>query len=147
MQRKEIVWIAALVILGVVYVHFFTNWFAKKELVITPSRRPPMGGDATVESIVFSLNGQYKIKSVEVLEAKDGKLDPHGHVVWHLVSDSASAPTQAFAYGRRIHGMKQAPDNSRAEPLQPDVVYWIEVATDHLTGKADFETRATAPNG
>ena len=141
MQRKEYVWIVILVALGVIYVHFFTNWFAKGQLQIMPSRRPGRG-DSGVESVVFTLNAPYKIKSLKVLEMPDGKFDPHGHVLWHLVSDSNSTPTQAFAYGHHIRGMKQAPDNSRAEALQPDVLYRLIVSTGNLTGSADFATEA-----
>lgn len=141
MQRKEYGWIIVLLVVAFVYVHFFTHWFEKGHLVITPSRRPAFG--QAVESIIFTLNAPAKIKNLKVVEsADDGKFDPHGHLMWHLVSDSASQPTQLFVYGHHIHGMKQAPDNGHAEPLQPDVVYWIVVTTDHLTGSVDFKTRA-----
>jgi hypothetical protein len=142
MQKKEYMWIALLLALVFLYVHFFTNWFAKGQLVITPSRRPALAADATVESIVFSLNGQYKIKNLTVFELEDGKFNPKGHVLWHLVSESDPTPTQLIVYGRRVRGMKQAPDNSSPEALQPDVGYRILITANNLTGFADFKTRA-----
>ncbi len=60
----------------------------------------------------------------------------------HLVSDSNSTPTQVIVYGRRPRGMKQAPDNSKPEPLLPDVGYHIVVSSGDLTGGTDFKTRA-----
>lgn len=146
MQRKEYAWIIILLALAGIYIHFFTDWFAKKQLVVTPSRRPALGANATVESIVFTLNGEYQLKNLKVLELEDGKFNPHGHLIWHLVSDSNSAPTQIIVYGHHIHGMKQAPDNTAPEPLQPDIGYRIVVSANHLTGFADFKTRAEQPN-
>ena len=139
-------WIALLVALAFLYVHFFTNWFAKGQLVIRASNRPAMAADATVESIVFTLNDEYKIKNLQVFELEDGKFNPKGHMLWHLVSESNASPTQLIVYGRRVRGMKQAPDNKAPEPLQPDVGYRIVVSADKLTGFADFKTRAEQQN-
>jgi hypothetical protein len=146
MQKKEYIWIALLLLLAGLYLHFFTHWFAKGELVVTPSRRPAFGPNAAVESIVLTLNGPYKLKDLRVLELEDGKFNPHGHLLWHVISDSNSAPTQLIVYGRHIHGMKQAPDNLAPEPLQPDVGYRVVVSANNLTGSADFKTRAEQPN-
>jgi hypothetical protein len=146
MQRKEYIWIALLLVLAGLYIHFFTHWFAKGELVVTPSRRPAFEPNATVESVVFTLNGPYKLKNIEVRELEDGKYNPHGHLLWHVVDDGGSSPTQLIVYGRHIHGLKQAPDNRAPEPLQPDVGYRIVVTANNLTGGADFKTRAEPPN-
>jgi hypothetical protein len=143
MQKKEFMWIALLVGLAFLYVHFFTNWFVKQTMVITPSRRPAFGADATVESVVFTLNGEYKIKNLQVLQLEDdGKFNPHGHQLWHLISNSNSAPTQLIVYGRHVRGMKQASDNSAPEPLQPDVGYRILVDANGSTSFVDFKTQA-----
>jgi hypothetical protein len=142
MQKKEFMWIALLIVLAFLYVHFFTNWFTKGQLVIRASRRPAMNADAAVESIVFTLNGQYQLKSLQVFELEDGKFNPRGHQLWHLISDSNSAPTQLIVYGHSVHGMKLAPDNKAAEDLQPDVPYRLLVTAGSLSGFTDFKTTA-----
>jgi len=146
MQRKEFIWIAILVVLGAIYVHFFTHWFDKRQIVVTPTLRPAFGGNAAVYSVAFSLNDKYNLKNLKVVPLEDGKFNPNAHTVWHLVGDSASTPTQMFMYGRRINGMKQAPDNPRAEPLQAGVTYRMVVSAGGLTGYTDFKTRAMQSN-
>ncbi len=142
-MKKEFIWIALLIALAFLYVHFFTNWFVKPQMVITPSRRPNMAADATVDSVVFTLNGEYKIKNIQVLElGEDGKFNPKGHQMWHLTSNSNSAPTQILVYGHHVKGMKQAADNNAPEPLQPDVGYRILITANNVSGFADFKTRA-----
>ncbi|HWD19641.1 MAG TPA: hypothetical protein VHB20_10205 [Verrucomicrobiae bacterium] len=146
MQKKGYLLVGALIVLSVIYVHYFTDLFAKRQLIVTPSLRPSFGADGAVYSVVFSLNGQYKIKNLKVVPLENGKVSVVAHPLWSLVADSNSAPTQMFVYGRRPHGMKQAPDNAKAERLQPDVPYRLIVSADGLTGMADFKTRATPGN-
>jgi len=144
MQRKEFTLIAVLLVLGGLYVRYFTHWFDHEKLEITASRRPSMDQNSAVESIIFTLNGQHSLKDLKVLQlTDDGKLDPHAHVLWHLVSASNPVPAQLIVYGHHVRGMKQAVDNPSPEALQPDVGYCVVATTTQgATGSANFATRA-----
>ena len=125
MQKIDVKWIIILVAL--VGLSFWLNRgrFQKESMVINPSLRPSRRADATVYSVFFSLNDDFKLTSLKVIPYKDGKFDPLGAPVWNLTSDSNSVPTRGFPYGRPIQGMKPAIKGVNAQPLQTNVNYKI----------------------
>jgi hypothetical protein len=142
MQKRELMWIAALVALVGLYFVLFHNRFAKEQMIIHPSLRPARGADAAVSLVLFGLNDDFRLTSVEVMALEDGKFNPVGHPAWHLISDSNSVPIRAFRYGQNIKGMKPALKGTRPDPLEPGVVYRIAVEAGSVKASADFKDKA-----
>jgi hypothetical protein len=144
MQKREITWIAVLLIVGAAYYHFFGGRFAAKQIAIHASLRPIRRAEAPVYPVYFTLNDDFKLTSVKVVPLDDdGQINPATMPVWNLVSDSNSAPTRAFFYGAHIHGMKPALANVQPDPLSPDVIYRILLSSGKLSASLDFKTTAT----
>ena len=61
--------------------------------------------------------------------------------LWHLVSDSGSAPVREFVYGQGIRGMKPALKGEGPQPLETNVVYRLFVAAGNIKGTHDFKIR------
>jgi hypothetical protein len=144
MQKREIIWIAVLAVVGLAYYHFFGGRFAQKPLSIHASLRPARHGEAAVYPVYFTLNDDFKLTRVKVVPLEDdGQVDPSTMPVWDLVSDSNSAPTRAFFYGQHIKGMKPALSNVQPDALTPGVVYRIQLSSGKLTAALNFKTEAT----
>lgn len=139
MRKKEIILIAVLLLLGWFYVRHFTNWFVKKEISIISSLRPAPG--APVLNVIFKLDGDYKLTKVKVIPYDENFKPQPTTPAWDLVADSNSAPTRMFIYGRPIPGMKPALKGTHPEPLDPNVIYRVEVAAGEVTGAVDFRTK------
>ncbi|HUD48259.1 MAG TPA: hypothetical protein VMR33_15610 [Candidatus Baltobacteraceae bacterium] len=143
MQKREIIWIAVLLVLIVAYFHFFGGRFGQKAIAIHASLRPSQRAETAVYPVYFTLNDDFKLTSLKVVPLEDGKVNPATMPVWNLVSDSNSAPTRAFFYGQHIRGMKPALANVQADPLTPGVIYRILLSSGKLTAALDFKTRST----
>jgi hypothetical protein len=142
MRKKDFIWIGVLLVLGGIYIHFFTHWSDKPEIAIIASFRPSLRPGATVSPVFFTLSGDYKLTSLKVIPLEDDKFNPQATPVWHLVSDSNSVPTRAFFYGQGIRGMKPALKGVRPDPLTPGVVYRLILSAGDLTGMKDFKAKA-----
>jgi hypothetical protein len=141
MTKKEATLIALLVGVGCVYIIFFTNWFVKKQIVITPSLRPATGKGAAVLPVIFKLDGEYKLTNVKVVPLDSENFQPQALAAWHLVAQSNSEPTRMIVYGKPIPGMQPALKGTQPEPLDPNVIYRLDVAAGPLTGTVDFRTQ------
>jgi hypothetical protein len=141
MRNKDFIWIAVLVVLAGVYAVFFSHWFDKRQMAINASIRPSRRTDATVFPVVFTLNADFRLTSVEVIPMTGDKFDPTATPVWHLVSDSNSVPTHAIRYGQNIGGMKPALKGVRPEALTPGVIYRAIVSAGDISAYTDFKTQ------
>ncbi len=142
MRKKDIFWFGVLLVLGGIYIHYFTHWFEKPEIGITASLRPSRRAGETVFPVFFTLNGDYKLTSVKIIPLEENKFNPLAVPVWHLVSDSNSVPTRAFRYGQPIRGMKPALKGVRPDPLTPGVVYRLMLSAGDISGHKDFKAKA-----
>jgi hypothetical protein len=142
MRKKEIILVVALLVLGAVYIHFFTHWFEKPAIGIMASIRPNRRPGGSPFMVVFTLNGDYKLTSLKVLPMEDDKYNPLALPVWHLVSDSNSVPVKAFRYGQSIAGMKPALKGVHPDPLTPGMVYRLILSAGNATSYKDFKTQA-----
>jgi hypothetical protein len=141
MRKKDAVLIGLLVVVGGLYVKFFTNWFVKKQIVINASLRPVRGNSSAVLPVIFKLDGEYKLTNVKVVPLDNDNFRPQAVAAWHLVAQSNSAPTRMFVYGTPIPGMQPALKDTQPEPLDPNVIYRLEVAAGEITGTVDFRTQ------
>jgi hypothetical protein len=141
MRKKDIMLIGLLLVLGGLYIHFFTHWFEKQPIAISASMRPIRRPGETVFPVYFTLDGDYKLTSLKVIPLQDDKFDPLATPAWQLLSDSNSIPTRAFRYGQPIRGMRSVLKGVRPAPLIPGTVYRLILSAGRSTGNKDF--RAT----
>jgi len=149
MTKNGIVLSAIALLLAVIYIYFFTDWFNKETIQIIPQIRPgqkqaaiPRGGDSsTVYPVSFSFDGKYKLTSVKVVSAEEFATNKYANPLWYMISDSNSLPTKNIVYGYPIKGMKPAIPRARPEPLQPDIAYVLLVEAGKINGRTNFHTR------
>ena len=142
MRKKEIILIVVLLVLGGVYFHFFTHWFEKQGIGIIASIRPNRRANPPAFLVAFTLNGDFKLTSLKVIPLEGDKYNPLAIPVWHLVSDSNSAPVKAFRYGQTIAGMKPALKGVHPDPLTPGVAYRLVLSAGDASGYKDFTAKA-----
>lgn len=142
MRKKDFIWIGLLLLVGGLYVHFFTHFNEKPQIAIIPSFRPSRRANDDTYQLFFTLNGDYKLTSLKVIPFQDDKFNPGTPPVWHLVSDSNSVPVRAFRYGQGIHGMKPFLKGVKPDPLTPGTVYRLIVSAGDVTGSKDFKAKA-----
>ncbi|HYV30041.1 MAG TPA: hypothetical protein VEO53_02860 [Candidatus Binatia bacterium] len=141
------------VLLAAVYVYSFTDWLRKETIQIIPTIRPgrvaALAGDpdqTPVYPVSFAFDGKYKITEVKVVAADDLATNKYPTPLWHLISDSNSAPTKAFMYGQTPKGMKPAVPRARPEALLPDVDYVLLIEAGKLKAQTNFHTaKVTEP--
>jgi hypothetical protein len=153
MTKNGIVLSVIAVLLAAVYVYCFTDWLRKETIQIIPTIRPgravAMSRDpdqAPVYPVSFAFDGKYKLTSVKVLAMADLETNKYPTPLWHLISDSNSAPTKALMYGQAPKGMKPAVPRTRPEPLLPDVEYVLMIEAGKTKAQTNFHTaKATEP--
>ncbi len=148
MTKNGIALTVILVILAVVYVCFFTDWFSKQTIQIIPQTRPIRAssiprapGAPAVAPVSFAFDGKYRLTSVKVVSADEFATNKYANPLWHLISDSNSVPTKAIVYGFPIKGMKPAVARARPEPLLPGIFYIMMVeAGKKIKAQTNFHT-------
>jgi hypothetical protein len=148
MNKSTVVWISLLVILAGVYVYYFTDWLVRPTIQIIPQSRPnkksSLNPDVYLTS--FMLDGSYKLTSIRVYKASEIKTNKYASPIWHMVSESNSAPVKVVHYGVPIVGMKPSIPKSRPQPLEPDITYNIVIEAGKIKGEKEFQARAVAQN-
>jgi hypothetical protein len=141
MQKKELMMVGVLLVLGVVYAIFFTDWFSKGKLAITASARPERGIAAgTPLPVFFKLSRSCELTSIKVVPLQGTNFDAHAAPIWYMVATTNSKPTKLFQYGVPIRGMHPAIPRARPEPLDPSRYYRLVVTSGDLNGYTDFHT-------
>jgi len=151
MTRKNWMMLALALGLGGLSLYVNRDWFAKENIQIYHRSRPAraLGGrqrpDSLVDPVTFGFNHRLKLTSVKVIPAAALETNKYAHPIWHLVSESNSAPVKDFFYGSRIPGMHPAVPNAAADPLEPGVKYRLLVEATQFKGQDDFEPVAKTP--
>src|SRR2546426_4932930 len=152
MTKNGIALTVVFVILAVVYVCYFTDWFSKETIQIIPQIRPGRAsniprspGAPAVSQVSLAMDGKYRLTRVKVVSAEDYATNKYANPLWHLISDSNSIPTKAIVYGLAIKGMKPATPRSRPEPLLPGVPYIMMVEAGKIRAPTNFYTPLTLP--
>jgi hypothetical protein len=130
MTKKNWVLIGIVVVLGVLYVIYFTNLFRSNPILIGDMERSGR--------IEFSFNRSYPLTHLKVVSISALESNKYALPVWELESDSNSVPIRAFAYGHWIAGMKPAVKGTRAEPLEHGTKYRLFVEAGGLKAQHDF---------
>src|SRR5436190_21006474 len=99
-SKKEMFLIALVVIMAFLYLGFFTDWFRRKTIRIEstvrslreawgPEGRADPGGKQS-GNVTFSLHKEYRLTSVQVVPAAEGKTNHFAHALWSLTSKKGS---------------------------------------------------------
>ncbi len=147
MTKKNWLMTIVLVVLAVVYVFYFTDWFKPKIIQITHTsrafgRRPGATADPAMRPITFSLEPPSRITELKVVPLAAWQTNQNTLPLWHLVASSNAAPVKIFVYGQRLRGLKPAIAGTRAEPLQPNVTYRLFLTAGKAKGQHDFEIKS-----
>jgi len=145
MTKKTAMLLAATVILSVVYVIYFTDWFTPKtvEIFHTCRNAHPRGRSKSGElpSLIFGINQKLKLTEIKVVSAAAFRTNQNTVPLWHLVSESNSVPVGSFYYGGRIRGMKPLINGEHALPLATNVTYRLIITAGTIKGEHDFELK------
>ena len=149
MTPKAKILVVMAVVLAGIYVFFFTDLFRKQTIQIIPQIRagrqsaiPRPHDSAPVYPVAFKFNGRYRFTSIKVVNAAQFATNRFAPPLWHMVSDSGSAPQTSVVYGlAKITGMQPAIAKAKPQPLEADVEYLILVEAGKIKGRTNFVTR------
>ena len=148
-MKRNLIGIAALVVLVGVYVVFFTDWLKPKKIEIFHTSRSSQtfrvgprvkAGAENTRVIQFGLSGTFRLTEIKVVALEQWKTNRFTLPVWHLVSDSNSIPIKTFPYGQNIRGMKPAVGSIWPKPLETNMTYRIFISAGSIKGEHDFTT-------
>ncbi len=135
-QTKFLIGVA--LVMGYLYISYFTTWFSKKTIQIDATPRAlPSGSTDPVFPMAFRLDQAYKLTSVKVFALKEKQISRYDKPVWQLTTKSNSAPIRGFVYGQAIQGMEADPKIPR-QPLKPNMRYRLLLEAKRGTGERDF---------
>ena len=144
MTRNTVLLCTVALALAVVYVTFLSDWLRPPRIQIIPQIRPLRSADGTFP-VSFTLDGSYRLTSIEVVECAAYSTNKHVAPIWHLVSRSNSVPTQGLTYGIPVRGMVPFVSNSTPVRLKGDVPYRLLLEAGRAKGSVDFKTREALP--
>jgi hypothetical protein len=150
MRKNTIVLIIVLIALAGAYAYWFTEWFLPPTVEILAQVRPsrssrrPTPNQPTTYPVSFAFDRKLRLTEVKVVAVSDEATNKYPHALWHLITDSNSAPVKAIVYGERLRGMKPKVPRARPDPLEADVKYRLYVTAGKLKGQRDFKTIETA---
>ena len=145
MTKKGIVLTIIVLALAALYI-YTSDWFSKPTIQIIFQIRPsgpsriPRNDDTAVYPVSFSFDKKYQLTSVKVVSAAEFLTNKYAHPLWHLISDSNSAPAKVIIYGQQLRGMKPAVAKARPQPLQPNISYLLMIEAGKLKGQTEFKT-------
>jgi hypothetical protein len=153
MSAKKVLAVSAVVLVAVIYYYLYGDMFSRGTIPIHLSQRPRITrvrpGTARPAAppvdLIFSLGQKYRLTEIEIFPLEALKTNQYPHPLWHLVSESNSAPVESFLYGRPVPGMHTAVKGAPAEPLSPSTGYRVLVVAGAVKGQHDFQTRAEDP--
>lgn len=143
MTKKTIFLITCVLLLAALSLYLNRDWFRSDPIQIGDRSVPPRGWMARRTArdpsnpVIFLLNRQAELTSVEVVPLAELKTNQFAHPIWQLTSKSNSAPVNEFVYGMTVRGMKPAVQGAAPDPLQPGVKYRILI--DSTDGKAQHD--------
>ncbi|HEV2320675.1 MAG TPA: hypothetical protein VGV18_13040 [Verrucomicrobiae bacterium] len=143
MEKKNTLLVAVLLVLVLVYVAFFTDWFRPRmiKLFYTTRHIEYYRARPDLPYVLFGLEGNYRLTEVKVVSLDDLKGNPNPLPQWHLISKSNSVPIRMFTYGEHIHGMRAAFKGEEAQALMTNEMYRLFVSAGKARGQIDFKIK------
>lgn len=150
-MKKNILLMGLLLVLGVAYAVFFTDWFRPHVLLIHHTTRPV--GYALRKrqdlppTITFGFEQGYRLTELRVIPVAALATNANPIPLWHLVSESNSPAYESFHYGQQLRGMHPEVPGTHAQPLDPKQVYRLIVRAGKWRGQHDFCLGGPVPTG
>jgi len=147
MTKKQWVLLGVLILLIGYYIVAFTTLGRRAGMQISHGTDTKPAGvirpraaasDVITANVRFNLNQAYLLTEIRVVRLADWQTNKYILPVWHLISETNSAPTRRFYYGVPIRGMKPAVDKAWPKPLEPNVVYRLFLTSGSVKGQHDF---------
>jgi hypothetical protein len=154
MTKKQWMLLALAVALGGFSLYLNRDWFAREDIHISHRSRPQRGffrrarsntPTSATDPVLFGFDTKLKLKTVKVVPLSDIATNKYPHAIWHLISESNSAPIKEFTYGAPIPGMHAALKGVTADPLEPGVQYRLFIETEGRKAEHDFTAAARTP--
>jgi len=140
MSRKSWTLVTLALVLGAVYLHFFTDFSRSHPIQITVSSRPfvPNAAPGDILPLVFGLDIDRPLTDLQIR----GPISSNAPspILWHLHSTKGSGQVHGFLYGESLPGMESIGPNPPL-PLQPNLTYRVEVKSGRDQGGIDFVPR------
>ena len=92
--------------------------------------------------VAFGLDRKYELTGVKVVALDEWTTNKDAIPLWHLVSETNSAPVKAIIYGQGIRGMHPAVKGARAQLLETNVAYRLMIEAGSREGECDFKLPA-----
>jgi hypothetical protein len=149
MTKKNGLMLVGLLVLGTVYVIWFTDWFRPKTVGIFHAVRESHFRrlKANEQPILkFGLSRPLQLTEIKVVPLAAFMTNAEILPLWHLVCSTGTPPVTEFAYGQGIHGMKPEVAGSRPALLESNVVYRLLLRAGSVRGEHDFELGGTDTN-
>jgi hypothetical protein len=154
MNKKNYFLIGLVLVLAGVYAFYFTDWFKTKTIHISCTSRPVRAfrtartaqPGAATSRLIFSLQDDYELTEIKVVSLDALKTNKLAQPAWHLIGDPSSDSINLFTYGQTIDGMNPAVAGTRADPIQPGVMYRISITDGKIKGHLDFHIGAAPAN-
>lgn len=147
--------IALAIVLGGFSLYLNKDWFTRDDIHISHRSRPqraamfrrgrPNPVDVATDPVLFGFDSKLRLKTVKVVPLSDIATNKYPHAIWHLVSESNSAPVKEFSYGAPIPGMHPALKGVVPDPLEPGVQYRLFIETEGRKAEHDFTAVARTP--
>ena len=154
MSRRKFIGssILILALLGLC-IYLNRDWFAGPDIQIyhRASSRPlpfSRGRNALASKtspIIFGFNRKLQLSAIKVVRAAEIETNKYALPLWEMVSSSNSVPIRGFAYGEYIRGMHPKVANARPDPLEPGVVYLLQIQSGSLKGEHEFMAMPIVP--
>lgn len=140
MSRNSWTLTALALVLGTLYLAFFSDFTRRHPIQITVSHRPfaPNAGPGDILPIIFGLDADRSLTELSILGPISSNAPPQ--LLWQLRSKKGSQPVHGFLYGETIPGMDSTGPAARA-PLQPNLTYRVDVRSHGDFGSIEFVPR------
>ena len=147
--QKELALAVLAILLLAAYLIFFTDWFKTKSIHVSHTLRHTPQADRMARNtgavITFGLDQRIRLNEIKVLALAEWQTNRHAMPLWHLVSDSNSAPVRTFIYGQNLRGMHPAIPGARARPLDTNETYRLLITAGKIQGQHDFHLGLDVP--
>ena len=144
MERKTWLLAAGALVLATVYIACFTNWFFQPQTVRifhTSRNLRPASRAGALPNLMFGLTRPLRLTEIRVVPLAAYQTNKNTLPLWHLVSDSNSAPVKFFFYGQFIRGLKPAVSGTQPQSLTNNVTYRLLLTAGKIHGMHDFELK------
>ena len=143
--------IATAIVLGGISLYFNKDWFRKDGIQIYHRMRPVPAKPGQKKlmppavPLTFGFDRAVKLTCVKVIPLSDLATNKYAHPIWHMISDSNSAPVKDFSYGGPIPGMRPNVKEATADSLESGVKYRLYIEAPAFKAEHDFDLEP-APN-